>query len=227
MMKRKLLICCIIICYANTAMGFDDQITHPKITEKGVRDISGLGAYLRTVLGYRDGVETRFPSDSHDTRSSVVELLKKGSTDEDSVPNICRASNHFHDPLKIWSESYVTDYPLLNTACNYPPFTTRYSNITWATGYLAPPPDGTKQVFENASLEDPPAPNNWDNARAYYYESLTNASDVVRETNLAKTFQAVGQVMHLLQDMAAPAHVRSDFIKSHVWSMFATPTIHS
>jgi hypothetical protein len=54
----------------------------------------------------------------------------------------------------------------------------------------------------------------WDNARKYFYSALTSPGKAIREDSYAKTFQAVGQVMHLLQDMAVPAHVRNDFWSS-------------
>jgi hypothetical protein len=50
----------------------------------------------------------------------------------------------------------------------------------------------------------------WNDARQYYYTALTSADKATRETNFAKTFQAVGQVMHLVQDMSVPAHTRSN-----------------
>jgi hypothetical protein len=55
----------------------------------------------------------------------------------------------------------------------------------------------------------------WDNARAYFYQALTATGAVDRESNFVKTFRSVGQVLHLLEDMAVPAHVRNDF-KSHL-----------
>ena len=48
----------------------------------------------------------------------------------------------------------------------------------------------------------------WDNAREYYHLALASPSSADRETNFAKTFQSLGQVIHLIEDMAVPAHVR-------------------
>jgi len=55
----------------------------------------------------------------------------------------------------------------------------------------------------------------WDNAKNYYYSALTSTSGENYETYLARTFQALGHVLHLLQDASVPAHVRNDF-RSHL-----------
>lgn len=46
----------------------------------------------------------------------------------------------------------------------------------------------------------------WVNAREAYYQALTTGS----ESKFATTFLTLGQVMHLVSDMALPAHVRND-----------------
>ena len=51
----------------------------------------------------------------------------------------------------------------------------------------------------------------WDIARAAYFDALTKGTSAERDQHLAKTFQALGQVLHLVQDLAVPAHVRDDF----------------
>ncbi len=53
----------------------------------------------------------------------------------------------------------------------------------------------------------------WEDAKEYYYLALTSQDKADRDKYFAMTFRAVGQVLHLLQDMGTPAHVRND---SHV-----------
>jgi hypothetical protein len=50
----------------------------------------------------------------------------------------------------------------------------------------------------------------WQTARLSYYTGLTATDKQTREENMAKAFKAVGQVMHLVSDMAVPAHTRDD-----------------
>ncbi|MBI3354673.1 MAG: hypothetical protein HY034_07290, partial [Nitrospirae bacterium] len=136
----------------------------------------------------------------------IIQWLSDGSELEDSP--MCRASNHFHNPLKDWSSSYMSDEPWwLDLYCfSWSPW---YSNVTWGTGYLSPAPNGNKITISNQQM-------GWDNARTYYYQALTNSLNTDRETYFAKTFQALGQVMHLIEDMAVPAHTRNDF-RAHLY----------
>lgn len=47
-------------------------------------------------------------------------------------------------------------------------------------------------------------------AREYLYQALTEVGSEQRSKKLGATFQALGQVMHHVQDMAQPQHVRAD-----------------
>ncbi|HBP86354.1 MAG TPA: hypothetical protein DD706_01500 [Nitrospiraceae bacterium] len=50
----------------------------------------------------------------------------------------------------------------------------------------------------------------WNDAREYYFKALTSSTKAERDEYWGKTFRALGQVMHLLQDSANPSHVRDD-----------------
>lgn len=138
-------ICCLMLCPAIVALGFDDNVTHPDVTERAIF-YSDLNDYLKTSLDFANGVQTHFPSDSQDANSSIMGLLKQGSTDEDSPS--CRASNHFHNPLAPWDLSFLTDDIDYISTRYIKPFCTatgwfgmnRRPDITWATGYLFPAP---------------------------------------------------------------------------------------
>lgn len=184
-----------LILQENYADGFDNIETHPKITKSAI-EYSLLNNYLIHQLDFKDGIATKIPSD---TQKTIRFWLEEGSKLED-IPN-CRASNHFHNPLRLWSEAAMSDQPLwLDVIClGWKPW---YSNVTWATGYLSPA--GTPISRDSQEM-------GWDNAREYYYLALTSTFNTDREAYFAKTFQAMGQVLHLLEDMAVPAHVRNDF----------------
>ena len=47
-------------------------------------------------------------------------------------------------------------------------------------------------------------------ARDYQYKSLTAPAKVTRDENTALLFNVLGQVLHLLEDMAQPQHTRND-----------------
>ncbi len=64
------------------------------------------------------------------------------------------------------------------------------------------------------SLEDPETiveqENSFEDARQYFYQALTLPIEVERNKNWGMTFQTLGHVIHHLQDMAQPQHVRND-----------------
>jgi len=185
---------------SSVSNAYDNTITHRKITERAM-PYSTLDNFLKQNLGIVSGFNEMING------QKIIGWLSNGSDYEDTP--MCRASNHFHNPLPLltWSQSYVTDQPWWIAAwCS--DWTPYYSNITWATGYLSPAPVGAKASF----TQDPEhTPQNWDKARQYYYEALTGTNSRSREISLGRTFLTVGQIMHLLEDMAVPAHTRNDF----------------
>ena len=68
----------------------------------------------------------------------------------------------------------------------------------WALGELGRGPGATENQF---SLVD---------ARLYQLRSLIEAAPEERERQAALMFRSLGQVIHLLQDMAQPQHTRND-----------------
>ena len=212
----------LVMCYTEMTFAYDDQDTHPRITRKAAEpNNSQIEQYLIQNLGITNGLETEIIHNSEN--ETIMKWFEKGSIDEDEPD--CRASNHFHNPLKVWGESHLTDDDflsnpiawLIRTTCEEYwgwEYSDRKSNITWATGFLAP--GGPKYDFSNTEPEY--APNTWDKAREYYYDALTAGSKDDRESNFALTFKAVGQVVHLLQDMSVPAHTRNDFVSHVRWN---------
>jgi hypothetical protein len=204
MKKGVLSIMCgllIFCCLNGRAIGFDDEVTHPTITDQAVNNKKyNLDIYLRNYLGLVQGLKTIMPSNSG---TDIMMLIKKGSKDEDK--EACRRSNHMHDPTKDWYISYMTDEPWgdANTAIGCAllgPYDKKYSNITWAFG----------QYMKDGPVWDRDGQDmGWDDARRYFSLALKATTNTEREANYAKTFQALGQVLHLLQDMAVPAHTRN------------------
>ena len=50
----------------------------------------------------------------------------------------------------------------------------------------------------------------WNAAKSNYYIALTSRDEGERQDYFAKTFRSVGQLMHLVEDLASPPHVRND-----------------
>ena len=95
--------------------------------------------------------------------------------------NLLRLLNHFHNPLATsWSQA-----GLLGTVGQ--------SSILWG--------QNTGQGFPSWS---------WKDVRQQYFDALTKAKRVDRDTGLARTFEGLGRQVHLVQDSASPGHVRND-----------------
>ncbi len=203
-MKIKLIITIIsLLLLLCNSQAFDNENTHPVITETAAKK-SNIEAYFSKNLGFIDGINTRFPTISETT---IIYWLNKGSDEEDTFTSKCRSSNHFLNPLLSWDQAYLTDPAYLQTSlCST--WNPIHSAITWATGLRSEnePEFSTDQAYR---------PINWNTARDYYYTAVTSSTIVARETSFAATFKSLGHVLHLLQDMAVPPHVRNDFAGSH------------
>ncbi len=98
----------------------------------------------------------------------------------DNEDNPPRFFRHFHEP--------ITNRGLLNGTFD--------SSINWS--------------LKSAGAQDGEDSYSWNDAREYYFKALTSPTKAERDENWGKTFRALGQVMHLLQDSANPSHVRAD-----------------
>jgi hypothetical protein len=118
------------------------------------------------------------------TREMVERWIKEGGVSEDQSP---RFLNHFHDPLLPWDRAglRIVDIPL------FP------SSVVWA------------QLDRGMQYG---GASSWHDAREYYYRALTDASPAARLQWFEKSFRALGQIMHLVEDAAVPDHVRNDIL---------------
>lgn len=224
-MNHNYLLFIILLVFSSqnfSAYAFDNKKTHRQLTEAAIKpSVSNLKSYLINNLGFSEGYEKILKGIDHngyEQNYPVVTWLQEGSTDED-LPTFCRASNHFHNPIHSgdWLQSQMSDSLTVDVSCGT---SHRYSNVTWATGFrnsLDYIGTRTGQDRNLRGLYDAPQEMGWDSARVYFYSALTLNDPATREAKFIRTFRAVGQVMHLLQDMAVPAHVRND-MQSHLWN---------
>jgi hypothetical protein len=149
---------------------------------------------------------------------NILVMLQDGAQLEDDPK--CRASNHFHNPLNSipWTNAFMVDDPFyvsgwcsssLNDGGKW---ASKYSAVSWATGYEAP---DRRRSTSTGNLQD------WDHVREKFFNALTATTQAERNAAFADTFLSLGYLLHLMQDMAVPAHVRSDF-NSHL-SMTGAP----
>jgi hypothetical protein len=197
-MKAKILILVFFILFGYVSLSFSlEQDTHGAlnqyIAEHTINGFS-LDAYLKTTLGFSKG------KDEPIKNQKVHGWLNKGGNNEDVL--LIRSRHHFHNPLKPWDQSGLTDFGSLDSIGFTP-----MSSVMWA------------QDQSDRRWIDFGGDWSWKKARSYFYTGLTGqdysgnviaADKTQRDAYFAKTFQAVGQIMHLVQDASVPAHVRND-----------------
>jgi len=86
--------------------------------------------------------------------------------------------------------------------------TSHFHNPLTNKGYTVAGVEEGESAYDRANNAD----NlwSWKNARDYLYAELTAMNKSEREQALSACFDALGHLMHLVQDMAVPAHTRND-----------------
>lgn len=167
----------------NAAEAFNGP-THESMN-KSATNASSLNDFLEHDLAFEAGVNQPFKA------TRAIDWIAEGGRDEDD-PN-SRSFHHFHDPLRPWNDAGL-QLPQL-------PLVPRFeSSIVWMQD-----DDGADAGADGAAQGW-----SWPDARRSYYHALTLTTKQDREQKWADTFRAVGQVMHLIEDAASPAHVRND-----------------
>ena len=170
--------------------------THENINEfvaKNTLDVFLMDAYLQNQLGFENGVYEEIKGNYWvpfiRTTKPVWKWIKIGGRYEDKPPWVIpylRSVNHFHDPLTEEGFSGFFFGLLLSGD----------SSVVWAQKPLG--------------VQKPGGHYSWQDARDYFYNALTLTNKTDRDDNFAKTFRAMGQLMHLVEDVSVPAHVRND-----------------
>jgi hypothetical protein len=134
-------------------------------------------------------------------RFSILEVVGAGARLEDEL-TATRPIHHFFDPTRAADAN--------NGALRLPvPGIPTYSSPTWALADRGPV-NGQEYSFRNA--------------RSYLLNALTSGTKSEREAAFTRTFQTLGMVIHHLQDMAQPQHVRNDL---HCKEAICRPFFHS
>ena len=207
-----------LFSFCNDLKAYNGSV-QSRINEEAV-EYSALDYTLKTKLGIEQGIATNLKKGKKKIR--IAKWIAYGGESEDyGKSNMVlikdlqtRAYNHFHDPLKSWDIAGLNDgrtNHIYNNHYGRDPI----SPILWG---LAP---GQQEFPENSTGDW-----SWGKAREYYYTFLTGKDFTVnavavsqgeKEAVFADCFRAVGQVMHLLEDVSVPLHTRND---PHVFPLF-------
>ena len=162
--------------------------THRKVNERAAI-VSGLDAYLKAELGLRDG--------RREVINSVIvqDWIRFGGAEEDLFLNnqgggaFNRSRHHFQNPLLSWDEAG------LNGRCFFGlfPFAGQAS-VRWS----------------QSDVDQAGGSARWSDARHLFLSSLALPTKTERDSAAADLFKTLGQQMHLVSDLAVPAHARND-----------------
>ena len=200
MKKIKLsIVILLILLLLNIPLAYSLEVSTHEAINKSIAEGSfngfSLDTYLKNNLGFTDGKKESVNG------QEIWMWVSDGGRYEDKPPwtiPYVRSVNHFHNPLKAWSNAGLYDVFI------------GMSPVVWAQ-------DQSSATILNGGDWS------WVKARENFYIALTGkdfngnvvaSTQQEREKYFAKTFRAVGQVMHLVQDASVPAHVRND---SHIW----------
>ncbi len=121
------------------------------------------------------------------SKYTLTELMRHGACFEDNIDLAgARVASHFYDPQR---GGIGLDIPTLPTQVAAP---------DWAIN------GGAGTVVSGANHFS------YKDARTTFYAALTRPTKVERDMAWGDTFQILGHVVHHLQDMAQPQHVRND-----------------
>ncbi|MBZ0092496.1 MAG: hypothetical protein K8F27_09780 [Sulfuricellaceae bacterium] len=169
-----------LIAGMGETLGYEVK-THEDLSENAATiSVLGQGDVL-TDLGLQPfNANQIFPGSDNSTRI-IKDLFRFGASFEDNASLAC-PRNHFYNPL------------------NGQPLTVKGISLGNASPDWALE-DATNIGGQDFSLKD---------AREYLYKALTLSASADREKNFGLTFQTLGMVIHHIQDMAQPQHVRND-----------------
>ncbi len=123
-----------------------------------------------------------FPNSQGNPRT-VVQLFREGSRFEDGFKcSDSRPRNHFYDP------------------------THNGQGLQWGLITGKPSPDWALEDINSIGDQD----FSFQDGRGYFYKALTEPKKIDRDKNFGLTFQTIGHVIHHIEDMAQPQHVRND-----------------
>lgn len=142
--------------------------------------VSALDTRLKN-LGFADSGATKLLG------VPAEDWVRDGSAFEDQPAK--RVVNHFHNPMKPWNLAGLT---ILGDQLGQ-------SSVLWQQN-----PDQDGLLGLNGGTWS------WPKARQLFITALTSSAAADREAAFAKTFRALGQLMHLVQDASVPAHARND-----------------
>lgn len=181
--------------------------THQLLSQRAA-EVSTLNPQILARLGFQDlqttirGVDFRGMERTYQIRRWIQDGagFEDDGTYFDAVAGTARYLNHFHNPLhqrgdlfKPWRNAGLDDYILGVVHVH------GQSSVLWAQNKGANDVDTMANPLWS-----------WQGVREAYYQAFTAQAKADREASFARVFAGLGHLIHLIQDMAQPDHVRND-----------------
>lgn len=184
---RTLVYFCFCLIVTTQALAYERE-THADMSQAALQSsvLNQPSSKVLTDLGLEQSINVvrQFP-DSSGVESSITQLFRTGARFEDNFP---RPRHHFYDPI------------------NNRPLTIGGTAVGRTSPDWALEDNGQiTGVFGIGAQEF-----SFSDARGYLLKALTQPTKAERDRNFGLTFQTIGQVIHHIQDMAQPQHVRND-----------------
>ena len=195
---RRTLTCSLLFLFCHFSWCYE-AATHSRITLQSISNsviTTDQNLLNELGIGHNFG-EPKFPSivpkdinnpnpDEVEFKSdaSITEIIRGGSVLEDAEE---RSLFHFYDPQHGGRSLQEGAY------------NANYSSMIWSN-----------EGHDNFLQVIPEQEYSYRDALEYFYSGLTASSEEVRKLFLGKMFRSLGHVIHHIQDMAQPQHVRND-----------------
>lgn len=168
-----------------------EQPTHRRLSEAAVgQSILAQQGSILSEFGLTVDI-SKFSQqrfpNSKGKQQSIIQLIEDGADFEDAFP---RPIHHFYDPD--------------NDQSLQKPFISVFTH---------PSPDWALEDTSDINGQD----NSYKHAVDAFYKALTLPTKTERDTEWGKVFETLGNVIHHIQDMAQPEHVRNDAHCGEFW----------
>lgn len=192
---NQLLCILLLIPYSGFISAYEIE-THKRLSEEAYTS-SNLNNDPNMLANLGLFTSKTFPNSRGGGGRSIIQLIGDGAQFEDNTNGLKRPLNHFYDPVHN-APLNIGGVKVGDLLCFVPSVGCQPTEISpdWAL-------EDSKDISQqNFSFKD---------ARQYFYNALTLPVDTsIRDKFWGLTFQSLGQVIHHIQDMAQPQHVRND-----------------
>ncbi len=200
MSRQQVMVCLWCTFVSSTALAYDQE-THRILSEQATLASIISDDKTRAVLGFGGlitGNGKTYLNSKGDPRT-IQNLIMDGARFEDDGE---RSLNHFFNPrtgqpLFVDPNIFTTFDDSLSAASVAAMNALAQTSPDWALGRTAGGHE-TTNIYT------------WENARQWYVQSAVNPSDTARRNVTGLLFETLGRLMHHVQDMAQPQHVRND-----------------